>query len=67
MISLLDRTKGKVIACCRSPSTTTELNKIATEYPDRVQILPLDVEDQSSIDTLASTIAEKYSRVDGML
>lgn len=67
VISLLDRTKGKVIACCRSPSTTTELNKIATEYPDRIQILPLDVEDQSSIDTLAATIAEKYLRVDGML
>lgn len=55
-----------MIACCRSPSTTTELNKIATEYPDRIQILPLDVEDQSSIDTLAATIAEKYLRVDAL-
>ena len=64
--SLLERTKGKVVACCRTPTTATELNNVAANYPDRVVILPLDVEDQISIDTLASTIATEYQRVDAL-
>lgn len=64
--SLLERTKGKIVACCRSPATATELNNIAAKHPNRVQILPLDVEDQTSIDTLASTIATEYQRVDAL-
>ena len=64
--SLLERTKGKVVACCRTPTTAKELNNIAANHPDRVQILPLDVEDQTSIDTLASTIATEYQRVDAL-
>jgi len=64
--SLLERTKGKVVACCRTPTTATELNNIAANHPDRVQILPLDVEDQTSIDVLASTIATEYQRVDAL-
>lgn len=64
--SLVERTKGKIIACCRTPSAATELNKLASEYPDRVQVLPLDVEDQSSIDDLASNIAHNYQRVDAL-
>lgn len=64
--SLVERTKGKIIACCRTPSAANELNKLASEYPDRVQVLPLDVEDQSSIDDLASNIAHNYQRVDAL-
>lgn len=64
--SLLERVKGKVIACCRSPSEAHDLNKIALKYPGRVQILSLDLENQSSIDTLASTVTKKYRRVDAL-
>ena len=65
--SLLDRTKGKVIACCRSPSTAHDLNNITSKYPnDRIQILPLDVEEQSSIDALATEISQSYGRVDAL-
>lgn len=65
--SLLERTKGKIIACCRSPSTAHELNKIASKYPDeRIQILSLDLEHQSSIDALASNIAQNHRRVDAL-
>mmetsp|Transcript_2917 Transcript_2917/g.6306 ORF Transcript_2917/g.6306 Transcript_2917/m.6306 type:complete len:381 (-) Transcript_2917:4320-5462(-) len=64
--SLLERSKGKVIACCRSPSEAHDLNKIASKYPLRIEILHLDLENQSSIDTLASTIAKKYRRVDAL-
>jgi len=64
---LLGLTKGKIIACCRSPSTAHELKKIASKYPsERIQILPLDLEDQSSIDAFASTIARNHQRVDAL-
>ncbi len=62
----LSGNKGKVIACCRSPTAATSLINLASEYPDRIQILPLDMEDQSSIDLLASTIAQSYRRVDAL-
>mmetsp|Transcript_9009 Transcript_9009/g.16489 ORF Transcript_9009/g.16489 Transcript_9009/m.16489 type:complete len:365 (+) Transcript_9009:474-1568(+) len=65
--SLLERTKGKIIACCRSPSTAHDLKKIASKYPDeRIQILSLDLEHQSSIDALASNIAQNHRRVDAL-
>jgi NAD(P)-dependent dehydrogenase (short-subunit alcohol dehydrogenase family) len=58
--------KGKVIACCRSPTAATSLINLASKHPDRIQILPLDMEDQSSIDALASIIAQTYHRVDAL-
>mmetsp|Transcript_25913 Transcript_25913/g.54762 ORF Transcript_25913/g.54762 Transcript_25913/m.54762 type:complete len:371 (-) Transcript_25913:57-1169(-) len=67
VISILERSNGKVIACCRSPETAHELNNVASKYPsERIEILPLDVEDQSSIDALASNIAQNYQRVDAL-
>lgn len=60
-------TKGIVIAGCRSPTACHSLIDVASKYPDRVQILPLDMEDQSSIDTFASTIAQNYQRVDALI
>lgn len=65
--TLMERTEGNVVACCRSPSTARELNNIASQYEtDRIQILPLDLEDQSSIDRLASVIARDHQRVDAL-
>ena len=64
--SLAEKTKGKIIACCRSPTAAHELNKVASKYPERIEILPLDVESQPSIDMLASTLAQKYQRVDAL-
>ena len=66
VITLLERTKGKVIACCRSPTTSSELNKISSLHPDRIEILPLNLEEQETIDELASTIAIQYKRVDAL-
>lgn len=59
-------TQGKVVACCRSPAAANTLINIASEYPDRIQIFPLDMEDQSSINTFASTMARNYRRVDAL-
>ncbi|KAL7553514.1 hypothetical protein ACHAWF_017586 [Thalassiosira exigua] len=63
---VLKQMQGKIIACCRSPSEAQELNEIASRHPGKVQILPLDVEDQSSIDALSVTIARDHRRVDGL-
>eukprot|EP00956_Cyclotella_meneghiniana_P018038 scaffold29819_cov68-Cyclotella_meneghiniana.AAC.2 len=64
--SLLQRTKGKIVACCRTPDKAYDLQKVASDHPQRIQILPLDVEQQSTIDKLAKTIANDYQRVDGL-
>lgn len=64
--SLLERTKGKIVACCRTPDKAYDLQNVASDHPQRIQILPLDVEQQSTIDKLAKTIANEYQRVDGL-
>jgi NAD(P)-dependent dehydrogenase (short-subunit alcohol dehydrogenase family) len=72
--SLLERTNGKIIACCRSPPTTSttasssnnQLYNLAKEYTTRIEILPLDIEDQTSIDTLSTYITKKYQRIDAL-
>lgn len=55
-----------MVACCRTPSAADALNEVASKHPGRIDVLPLDVEDQSSIDALASTIVRNYKRVDGL-
>ena len=67
VISLLERTKGTILACCRSPLSAQKLIDLTLQYPNRITILPLDVEDQSSIDSLASMIGKTYQRVDLLL
>lgn len=64
--SLLQRTKGKIVACCRSPDAAYNLQTLASGHPQRIQIFPLDVEQQSTIDDLANTIAMEYQRVDAL-
>eukprot|EP00594_Rhizosolenia_setigera_P002011 CAMPEP_0178946294 /NCGR_PEP_ID=MMETSP0789-20121207/4206_1 /TAXON_ID=3005 /ORGANISM="Rhizosolenia setigera, Strain CCMP 1694" /LENGTH=345 /DNA_ID=CAMNT_0020626271 /DNA_START=87 /DNA_END=1127 /DNA_ORIENTATION=- len=75
--SLVERTNGTIIAACRSPSTATQLHDFLNDDDDtddnnnrrksRVQILPLDLENQSSIDEF-STQVEKIAngRVDAL-
>ncbi|KAL7510693.1 hypothetical protein ACHAXN_007559 [Cyclotella atomus] len=64
--SLLQRAKGKIVACCRSPSTAHDLQIIVSGHPERVRILPLDLEQQSTIDDLGNTITKEYQRVDAL-
>ena len=64
--SLLERTKGKIIACCRSPATADQLNNIASQHNDRIEVLPLDLEDQSTIDALELQLTKKYQRIDAL-
>ena len=64
--SLLERTQGKIIACCRSPATADQLNKVAAQNTDRIEVLPLDLEDQSTIDALELQLTKKYQRIDAL-
>ncbi len=64
--SLLERTEGKIIACCRSPATADQLNKVAAQNTDRIEVLPLDLEDQSTIGALELQLTKKYQRIDAL-
>ncbi len=64
---LVNRTKGKIVACCRSPSQKAEnlhsfLQSLPTNDAQRICIQPLDLEDQETIDELASTIQTSYNK-----
>eukprot|EP00957_Ditylum_brightwellii_P207424 15352935-Ditylum_brightwellii.AAC.1 len=67
--SLLDRSQGTILACCRSPDSAHKLNEYISSLSPlvspRVKVLQLDVEDQASIDTLANEIKTSFNnRVD---
>ena len=66
VISLLERTQGKIVACCRSPSTAHQLNEIASQHTDRIEVVTLDIEDQSTIDNLGLYLTKKYQRIDAL-
>jgi NAD(P)-dependent dehydrogenase (short-subunit alcohol dehydrogenase family) len=69
--ALSQRTQGRIAACCRLPDSATGLTDFlatldATQR-QRIQLIPLDLEDQSSIETAAAEIADRYHRVDLLL
>jgi len=64
--ALMQRTKGKIVACCRSPNTASDLASMVSTS-DRVDIIQLDVADQKSIEDAGASIQEKYGRVDMLL
>ena len=70
--SLLDRTQGTVVACCRSPEDpNSELQSFLTsaggDVEKRVVTQPLDLESQGTIDSLAEYLKANHNkRVDGL-
>ena len=72
--SLLERTQGKIVACCRSPNDASNaLNQYLASSSNsssfdkkRIQVLPVDVEQQETIDQLAATLRADYGRVDAL-
>eukprot|EP00559_Dactyliosolen_fragilissimus_P006719 CAMPEP_0184870646 /NCGR_PEP_ID=MMETSP0580-20130426/38265_1 /TAXON_ID=1118495 /ORGANISM="Dactyliosolen fragilissimus" /LENGTH=338 /DNA_ID=CAMNT_0027372845 /DNA_START=211 /DNA_END=1227 /DNA_ORIENTATION=+ len=69
--SLVDRSKGTILACCRSPKDAQKLHTYLKSLDDlnakRVHILQLDVESTKSIAQLGESIKSDYSgRVDGL-
>lgn len=47
----------RVFATCRDPDGADKLRAVASEYPDRVEMLPLDVTDRDAIDRVAAHVA----------
>jgi len=74
--SLLERTQGKILACCRNPhEETSDLTKFLQSLEEneddskrnRVETCWLDLEDQASIEAVALHLRDKYdARVDGL-
>ncbi|CAA6657977.1 unnamed protein product [Spirodela intermedia] len=52
--------KGQVIATCRDPSRASFLQELKGKYTERLDILPLDVTDESSIKASTKSINERY-------
>ncbi|GKY95079.1 hypothetical protein MPSEU_000472000 [Mayamaea pseudoterrestris] len=66
--SLTERSKGTIVALCRTPASATSLNNyIASSQHDRIQVVQLDLENQSSIANAGKEIRDKYQRVDLLL
>lgn len=58
--------QGTIVACCRTPDQSDQLHAFRNSLPDpaRIEVLPLDLEDQSSIEALGTRIRETYWRID---
>ena len=69
--SLLDRTQGTIVACCRAPEQAHGLDAIKTALPsnqqNRVKVQRLDIENQASIEKAAESIKSSFGRVDVLL
>ncbi|CAJ2657845.1 unnamed protein product [Trifolium pratense] len=55
--------KGHVIATCRNPNTSTGLLHLKDRFDDCLQILPLDLTIESSIEESALSIKETYGHL----
>merc|ERR1740124_1137553 len=58
--ALLQRTRGTVIACCRSPETSPGLTQLLSSHPSssRIRVVQLDVESEDSLTHAVSSIEE---------
>ena len=54
----------KVIATARDPSSATALNELASASHGRVEVFPLDVTVDRSVDAFVSSVNNKYNQVD---
>lgn len=66
--SLMERTKGTIVACCRLPDSAIGLNEYIVSLPEidakRICKVVLDLEKQDTIESAAATIRDKFHRVD---
>lgn len=56
----------RVVATCRHPGKATALNTLSGEYPGRLHVLPLDVADARSRETLARELPLTGSGADAL-
>ncbi|KAK2448409.1 NAD(P)-binding Rossmann-fold superfamily protein [Trifolium repens] len=55
--------KGHVVATCRNPNASTGLLHLKDRFDDRLQVLPLDLTVESSIEASALSIKETYGHL----
>lgn len=48
-----------VLACCRNPTESVALNKLAAKNPKQISVCTLDVTDHGQIDKLSQTLANR--------
>lgn len=69
--SLVARTKGSIVACCRNPDGANGLNEFISSLSPldqtRIQRIPLDLENQLTIEHAGETIRQTFGRVDVLL
>ncbi|KAL3926738.1 MAG: hypothetical protein SGBAC_013352 [Bacillariaceae sp.] len=69
--TLLARCKGTIVALCRKPEKAQGLNDfmmtLSADQQSRIKVLPLDLEDQDSIDSAVENIKSSFDRVDMLL
>ena len=51
-----------VVATCRKPQQAGALNDLANSYTDRLIIVPLDVNDEASIQVCSAPVSESVDR-----
>jgi len=55
---------SRIYATCRAPERADALNELARQHADRVAVLPMDVNDQSSVDGAVKAVAAKTDALD---
>ena len=68
-LSLRRFRQGTVVALCRSPESAAGLLELRATQPDpsRLRVLPLDLEDQASVERAGAEIRGRHPRVDLLL
>jgi len=54
----------RLIATCRDPEGAGELNALGDAHADRLEVLPLDVEDESSVNALFQQLDQRNEAID---
>jgi len=57
----------KIFATCRNPDSATELNTLADQYPDKISVVQLDINDKASIDTSVKVIESETDALDVLI
>lgn len=61
MRQLLKRSEeGRVVATCRNPDGAADLLKLKKEYENRLNILPLDVTNETTIEVYVSSFHQRH-------
>ena len=54
----------RIFAACRHPDRADQLHALASDFSDRIRILPLDVSDEATIHAACKSVAECVSGLD---